>query len=89
MGVRALLLGAVALEVMNPAHTRVLGDEAVDRLLGHEVRRLCLAPANLTAAPLRLLELLLERLLSALYSSEEEPASSLPRERSMTTSRKR
>ena len=57
----AVLLGARALEVMDPTHTWVIGDEAVhDRLL-HEAP-LRLAAASLAARRLRLLELLLESL---------------------------
>ena len=62
VSVRALLLGAVALQVVHPAHARVLGDEAVDSRLIHE-GALRLAAASLASRALGVLKLLLQLLV--------------------------
>ena len=46
VSMRAVLLGAGPLEVVDPAHARVLLDEAIDDRLIHEGAR-CLAPSGL------------------------------------------
>ena len=63
VGVGAILLVAVALKVVDPAHghARVLGDEAVDSRLIHE-GALRLAAASLASRALRVLKLLLQLL---------------------------